>query len=491
MYKKLVIVLLFGFILFGCKGKEEENIDDTVTCQEGEILIDNFCEPKPRELQSGKTGYDLDVYLNPDENTLQVSGKINYYNEIDDLDELYIMIYPNALNSYGSGNNVNIEYITIDGEELSYDFANADNTAYHFNLSKTYQSNEDITIEFDYTFTYWDTDRILGMDDYFLTMFFYPFVAMYDETGWNIDPYTFAGESYYNEVGDYIVDITAPKTYKIATSGYLENLVPKGRNAKRTYFINDARDFSFSASSLYSVYERMIDGRHYSIYSLNQLSSQEVDESFGYLEDSFNVFESDIGPYTYNHFTLEYGYFYGMESTGVIYCSEDIDEGTVVHEVAHQWFYSMIGNDQYNNSFLDESLTTFISSLYYYDAYGISGYQQHIGYRNSMRQDLSELYEEALGRSLLETVDEMDHLYALMIYYHGPTLFTYYVDNFLDGNPFELALILQEYYDEYHGEIATLDGFLDILERESGKADTKEWFLLQLNEVQALGNMPE
>ena len=30
---------------------------------------------------------------------------------------------------------------------------------------------------------------------------------------------------------------------------------------------------------------------------------------------------------------------------------------TVVHEVAHQWWYAMVGNNQYLHAFLDESLS--------------------------------------------------------------------------------------------------------------------------------------
>ena len=82
----------------------------------------------------------------------------------------------------------------------------------------------------------------------------------------------------------------------------------------------------------------------------------EVEESFGYLDSTFTLLEEYVGEYYYDYFTLEYGNYYGMESSGVIYCSEDISEGTVVHEVIHQWFYSMIGNDQSDESFLEDFL---------------------------------------------------------------------------------------------------------------------------------------
>jgi aminopeptidase N len=36
------------------------------------------------------------------------------------------------------------------------------------------------------------------------------------------------------------------------------------------------------------------------------------------------------------------------------------------HEVAHQWWYSLVGSDQVNEPWLDESLTNF-STVYYYE----------------------------------------------------------------------------------------------------------------------------
>lgn len=147
-----------------------------------------------------------------------------------------------------------------------------------------------------------------------------------------------------------------------------------------------------------------MNGRVFDIYARGGLSEEEINDSFNWLNDSFKLYTELLGPYNQDHFTLEYGYFYGIESTGILYCSENIDEGTVVHEVIHQWFYSMVGNDQFDFSFLDESLTTFSSAL---------------DYRNSLKPSKSEVYESSLQRSFISSVTEMDVKYGLMIYYHG------------------------------------------------------------------------
>ncbi|MCB0881903.1 MAG: hypothetical protein KDC33_06765 [Thermoleophilia bacterium] len=51
----------------------------------------------------------------------------------------------------------------------------------------------------------------------------------------------------------------------------------------------------------------------------------------------------------------------GSEYPGVVFSTPDT--ATVSHEVAHQWFFSLVGNDQYRDPWLDESLTSFHEQL--------------------------------------------------------------------------------------------------------------------------------
>ena len=50
----------------------------------------------------------------------------------------------------------------------------------------------------------------------------------------------------------------------------------------------------------------------------------------------------------------------------------DILESTTAHEVVHQWFYNLVGNDQLDEPWLDESMTGYHTYRYYVDRYGQS-----------------------------------------------------------------------------------------------------------------------
>ena len=50
-------------------------------------------------------------------------------------------------------------------------------------------------------------------------------------------------------------------------------------------------------------------------------------------------------------------------------------ESTTAHEVGHQWFYNLVGNDQLDEPWLDEALTQYATWRYYADVYGSGGEQ--------------------------------------------------------------------------------------------------------------------
>lgn len=472
------MILFLLVLLTGCINNDKPKEDDPT---------------KVKQEYVDQTIYTLDVTFDEVNSSLVVIGTIQYKVAEDNFNELYLMFYPNAVSEFIGEDNVKITSLIINSiVYFEREFENANNTALHIPLEELYNTNDILTIEFEYSFEFWTYDRIYMnyTGDYMVSMFFYPFVAIHDETGWNIEPYTYAGETYYNEVGTYDVTLHMPETFIVASGGMKNTETTSKGVTTYNYYMEDARDYSFSASTNYHIYEKTILGIDMDIYSIEPLSSLELNTSWAYLENSFSLFEETIGDYYFDNFVLEYGEIYGMESTGIIYCDRDINEETVVHEVAHMWFFSMIGNDQYDESFLDESITTYITATYYRNLYGVEGYDNYLLRRSSLQSRLSNHYDNSLGDSLLRNVNEFGNLYGFKIYYHGTTMIDAYINTFLEDDVDEFVRILSIYYDEYNKDIATVEDFLALLEEESGVEETTEWFMMHLQEIQDLSNRP-
>jgi hypothetical protein len=401
-----------------------------------------------------------------------------------------LTIFPNADNTASEGYNVTFERLTIDNQDYDVEYSGSDNTAIYIELDKTIKKGKNILIEFKYEFNYWDHGRIFGDGEYYNTMFFYPFVTMYDEYGWNVEPYTFMGESYYNDIGDYYVSLNVPEDFLVACSGGLVNEeVVEGRKLL-DYSLDNARDFSFSTSSYYTEYSFHSNVNEsdilFEIYSIFELSDTEYNNVVDYILNSFITYTDYIGTYDYDHYTLELGYIYGMESTGIAYCSREISEGTIVHEIVHQWIYSLIGNDQSDFSFIDEALTTFISGFYFYEMYGEVGATQYYMFRSSDQIRFFERWQAEENSTMLRKVDEYGENYGFIIYYHGPTLYKYFLDNSLDGDYNRFKLFLQALYAEYKYEVVTLNELLTLLETSTGVDGTVDWFMDNINEMKNL-----
>jgi aminopeptidase N len=127
---------------------------------------------------------------------------------------------------------------------------------------------------------------------------------------------------------------------------------------------------------------------------------------------------------------------------------------TVMHEVAHQWFYSAIGNDQYMEPWLDESFSTFASYVAFYDT-----------------ADFDWLEEDYSAFSLTAPVsdfsDDRVEQYGDIIYDGGAKMLSdlYNLlgeDVFYDG--------MQTYYSKYQFAIVTTADFIRVMEDVSGKS---------------------
>jgi hypothetical protein len=460
--KKLLLALLLTISLTACKQNSHFETDNHV--------------------------YTMDLYLDTDTDQLEVEGELSYMNTMEELDELYLHVYPNAINLSDRSYNMDFEYLRINGVDMDITFEGTDSTLMHFEFDQSFSQNERIDIDFKYRFDYWEDDRLIVIDDYYVTMFFYPYVPVFDDTGWNTEPYSFRGESYFNDIGDYYVTINVPEEYKVAASGgIVAEKTRKGRTVLE-YEVLNARDFSFSASSEYHVYSRDDNGRTYRIYSYDQLPEYLQEQYFDYVLTTFRFMERDIGPYEYNHFSLELGYIYGMESTGVVYCSKDVDEGTIAHEIIHQWFYSVVGNDQTDEPFVDEALVTFFTAFFFEELYGEQGYNGYLDYRSSLKDDLSDRFTQYQGDTILQRLFDYGDGYGYLVYYHGPTIYRYYIDYFLDGDTERFKEAISSYYQTYKYDEVSVEELFTFLEEELDVPGTKEWLYEQANDVQDLEN---
>ena len=151
-------------------------------------------------------------------------------------------------------------------------------------------------------------------------------------------------------------------------------------NGKDVYTIDapNVRDFAAVCSRYFTVLSQRMnrDGTDtmVSAYVLQDASFGK-EQSLAAAVGAVRAYSDFIGPYPYPTLNVVQTDFFigGMEYPGVVLIdnsvySEDAAgwlEYIVAHEVGHQWFYGVVGNDQVKEPWLDEALTEYLTLCYY------------------------------------------------------------------------------------------------------------------------------
>ena len=159
-----------------------------------------------------------------------------------------------------------------------------------------------------------------------------------------------------------------------------------------------------------------------------------------------------------------------------MYIASDIEDkvqyqNCIIHEIAHQWWYGIVGNDEYNEAWLDEPLAEFSTALFYK---WNSGYEVRYSDLLSSAQDNMSLflsvYREVLGdvdTSMAKALDEYDTdaEYTYMLYVKGLLFF----DNLLSSiGEKKVVKALNTYAHQFAFKNATAEDLIATFEKSTG-----------------------
>jgi hypothetical protein len=122
----------------------------------------------------------------------------------------------------------------------------------------------------------------------------------------------------------------------------------------------DVRDFSFVVNPRFRLTERSVDGIQLRVYTETVTGESTADLA----ADALIRLSEAFGAYPWDDLVLAEvgsGGGFSMEYPRMIHLTRDkvADAYVVYHEVAHQWFYGQVGNDQQNEPWLDEGFADF------------------------------------------------------------------------------------------------------------------------------------
>jgi len=301
-----------------------------------------------------------------------------------------------------------------------------DRTVFHVDLPEPAASGASLRVKIEWESQLPRVRRRTGYkDDFLLVAQWFPKLGVYEAgRGWNCHQFH-ANTEFFSDYGTYDVTLDLPIEYegKIGASGVKVNDTPKGDRIEVRFVApspGDQRredafgkrplvhDFTWTADPRYGVYRQTFRAKDWESRFPEEVEKaraifgeepklRDVDvtvlvhpERWSQAERHFQAACAALffyglwfGEYPYEHITVVdpawgAGGAGGMEYPTLFTCgtrlftSEDMHspEGVAVHECGHQFWYGLVGNNEFEAAWLDEGFNTYTDSEVLARVYG-------------------------------------------------------------------------------------------------------------------------
>jgi hypothetical protein len=423
--------------------------------------------------------YALTLSADYEQAVLAGTGRIVYTNLTGVvLDELVLRLYPNLVTF---GGDAQLSNLRVDGQPLEPTL-DATRSVVGVPLPQTLGMGGQVMLDFDYSVSVrYGLSRLYNQFSYLETELalasLLPLLSVYEEgLGWWRGVIHAQGDAVYSEVGNFDVSITAPAYLRLITTGVQvsETYDATTNSLRHHYAAPLVRDFTLIASAKYRTLSTMYEDIVLEVHYLpgGEAAAQ---RALTWTRDAVAAFSQTFGPYPYPELDVVETWTAagGIEYPNLIVVADSFwnansrkwFEWITVHEVAHQWWYALVGNNQPLYPWLDEALTDYSVGVYEGYVRGEGGYQARVA-------DWVEEYSEYEAQFGAMTIGASAMSYGLddylpIVYRKGATFF-HTLRDLLGPDLFFQAL--QTYFSTYRYRVATPFDLQAILEASYGQS---------------------
>ncbi|MFF3552447.1 M1 family metallopeptidase [Streptomyces tsukubensis] len=191
-----------------------------------------------------------------------------------------------------------------------------------------------------------------------------PVLAVRDGAGWHLDPFTDTGESFYTLAADFTVVLDHPAELKVPATGTATGTPGTTGRTVTTVTARKVRDFAWSAGPFDTVSHLSADGVAINVHSGAGIAAADARAMLATAVSGLDTHAHAFGAYPYAELDVVVDndlWFSGMEYPGFVL--NRVKTSALLHEIAHQWWYGIVGDDQYQQPWLDESFAEYATEL--------------------------------------------------------------------------------------------------------------------------------
>lgn len=359
--------------------------------------------------------YNIKASIDPSTRAIEGTAGITYYNNSpDELTVIVVRLYndvfkkgnprASSVDERDVDDGVTVSKVMVGDSTLNIESnqVNRGGTNMYVRLPEPLQSGEsvDLTVDWKQFIPY--TNRRTGVADStsFFVAYWYPQVAVYDDVfGWDTQSYTLRTE-FYNNLGNFEVELTAPTSFTVWATGVLQNPeevfnadvlerynsawtateplnIVSGEENDSTFThksgtwkfkADEVSDFAFAMSDHYewNAASQKVDGRDVLISSLYPAGNP---EAFAAMtpnqQKTMKHFSEDFPgvPYPYPSFSTFIGLGGGGMEFPMMAYNGGPGLGVTVHEMYHTYFPMYVRINERRFAWMDEGWADYVTSV--------------------------------------------------------------------------------------------------------------------------------
>ena len=362
----------------------------------------------------GRNRYLINGEYFPEEGKLVATMQASILNNTDvALSALEFQLWPNAYREnaayppvtepylaaayYGGASYGGITVSSCEGAEFTV--GGEDDTLLIATLPEELYPDERAELKFTFEVQLANINHRLGVGEHAVNLAnFYPVLCTYSDTGFYECVYAANGDPFVSDCADYTVNLTVPDGYTVVGA---ERAAENGNGVLYSLQAENVRDVAFVIGENYQEVKTSVNGTPIRYY---YFEDDEPTRALAAAADSFAFYERSFGEYEYPTYTVvqtdfPYG---GMEYPMLAMISRNLRPNevaaVVAHETAHQWWYAMVGSDQFSEAWQDEGLAEYSVALFL-DAHPQYGgtYREMVGLSESSYRAFFSVYSQVSG----------------------------------------------------------------------------------------------
>ncbi len=491
--------------------KKSIKILSITLCALGFCFLFGSCKAKDQQMYNH---YQMEIFYDDTAKSLTGKETVTYINQSDSvLDNLCFHLYPSAFRqgskqsvvsllnytscfyngtSYGG---ITVDKVTVDVNDAKFSICGEDENILMVELPKKLSPQESIILHIEFSVTLPNANHRFGYGENTINIAnFYPIACVFEDGEFMTKGYNCNGDPFYSQSANYDVTINYPSNLTIAHTGKLvekqeyKNKIQNGHSyseqdyTKSVITAQRVRDFAFVLSSKFKTAQASVDGTQITYFFYND---ENFEKSLQTAVDSVKTFNKLFGKYAYDTLAVAKTNFVhgGMEYPNLVYIADSLDNYTdyqnvIVHEIAHQWWYNMVGSNAFDNGWQDEGLTDYSTAIFYEHNPQYNRSKDNIilnGIRNYAF--FTDVYSSVYGKldtSMTRALDEYptDPEYVYIAYVKSMLMFDSLRAFMGDKDFFEGA---RDYFQTYCFKIASPQDMIACFQKHS-KKDVEAFF---------------